>query len=344
MTDRVLKGRAGGARSLAIVLTLGALVVGAGPAVAQDEAWTPPRTAWGEPDIQGMWPIGHLTGTPFERPEEMGEREFLTDEEYQERVDFLDARSARFDTETDNNKLGMGHWAEVGQPNRRTSIVTDPPNGRLPPLTEEGQRRSADMRSTWQPIDFDWVTDFDTWDRCITRGMPGSMFPLQYNNGIQIFQSPGQVVLQLEMIHEARVIPTDGRASLPAVISNWMGESRGHWEGDTLVIVTTNLHPGPTAVNGGGTTGAPRGNNMPISENAVITERLTPTGPDTIDYEITVDDPTVYTTSWTAKLPWERDDSYEMFEYACHEGQYMVRDYINASRADRAAEPAGEDG
>ena len=332
MTLRALA--AGGSVAILAALALA-------PAGAQDDGWTAPMTAWGEPDLQGKWPVGHLTGTPLERPEEYGDREFLTDEEFAQREEGLEARAARYDAENDNNKLGMGHWAEVGAPNRRTSLIVDPPNGRLPALTAEGQARSAAMHSTWQQIDFDWVDDFDTWDRCITRGMPASMFPFQYNNGIEVFQSPGQVVLNLEMVHETRVIPTDGRDPIPSHMLNWMGESRGTWEGDTLVVETTNLMPGPSATNVG-TTGSPRGNNMPVSENTRIVERFTRTGPDTIDYEMTFTDPTLYEAPWTAKLGWVQDPDYEAFEYACHEGQYMVRDYINASRASRAAGGADE--
>jgi hypothetical protein len=194
------------------------------------------------------------------------------------------------------------------------------------------------MRSSWQEgSTFDWVSDFDTWDRCITRGMPASMFPFQYNNGIRIFQAPGIVALNMEMVHETRIIPTDGRAALPAQIQHWLGESRGHWEGDTLVVETTNLQPGPTAVNGGGVVGAPRENRLPVGETTRIVERFTPTGPDTIDYEMTFEDPTLYVAPWTVRMPWQRNDDYGMFEYACHEANYMIRDYISASRAGRAA-------
>jgi hypothetical protein len=144
------------------------------------------------------------------------------------------------------------------------------------------------------------------------------------------------------MIHETRIVPTDGRAAPPSTISNWMGESRGRWEGDTLVVETTNLKPGPSVTNIG-TTGSPSANDTPVTENARIVERFTMTGPDSIAYEMTYEDPTVFVSPWTAKLDWARDDSYGMFEYACHEGQYMVRDYINASRAARAGDGgAGE--
>jgi hypothetical protein len=325
-------------------LLMGCALAAAAPLASQaQDAFTAPQTPWGEPDIRGKWPVGHLTSTPLQRPEEMGEREFLTDEEYAQRAGFLEARAAAYEREDSTNKMGMGHWAEAGRPNRRTSLITSPANGRLPAMTDEGRRQSEAMRSSWrQGQAFEWTTDFDSWDRCITRGMPASMFPFQYNNGIEIFQSPGVVALNLEMVHETRIIPTDGRAALPSQVLHWMGESRGHWEGNTLVVETTNLMPGPSMTNIG-TTGSPPWNDTPVSENSRIVERFTMTGPDSIEYEMTFEDPTLYVEPWTAKLDWARDESYGMFEYACHEGQYMIRDYINAYRAGEAASGAGEE-
>jgi hypothetical protein len=295
-------------------------------------------TSWGEPDLTGRWPIGHLTGTPLQRPAQFGDREYLTDEEFAEREAALSARAARYADEDAQNKMGPGHWAETGAPNRRTSLIVDPPDGRIPPLTPEGQAIADAMRSSWHDIAWDWVDDFDSWDRCITRGMPGSMMPFMYNNGIEIYQSPGYVVLSLEMVHEARIIPTDGRAPPPSQVLHWMGESRGHWEENTLVVETTNLMPGPPTTN-------EKPGRHPVSEHTKITERFTMTGPDTMDYEMTFEDPVLYTASWTVKAPWIRDESYEAFEYACHEANYMIRDYINASRAAQAVaagEGAGE--
>jgi hypothetical protein len=198
------------------------------------------------------------------------------------------------------------------------------------------------MRSTWRAGQtFEWTDDFDSWDRCITRGLPASMFPFMYNNGMRIFQSPGLVALQMEMVHETRLIPTDGRPPVPSQIQNWLGESRGRWEdGNTLVVETTNLKPGPSATNIG-TTGSPRFNDTPVSEQAKITERFTMTGPDAIVYEVTLEDPVVFTAPWTARLDWQRDDEFEIFEYACHEGNVQIRNYITASRAGEA-QPAGE--
>ncbi|MGE5721886.1 MAG: hypothetical protein ACM3YM_05435 [Sphingomonadales bacterium] len=301
------------------------------------DSFKPKKTAWGDPDLRGTWPIDHLNGTPLQRDPKYGNRVFLTDEEFAERSKFISAAQSGYEKEEQSNKIGLGHWAEAGQANRRTSLIISPSDGRLPEPTEEGKRRAALMRSSWRRGQaFDWVTDFDSWDRCITRGLPASMFPFQYNNGMRIFQAPGVVALNMEMIHETRIIPTDGRPPLPSRIRNWLGESRGHWEkGNTLVVETTNLRPGPSVTNVG-TIGSPRENNIPISEQARILERFTMTGPDSIVYEITYSDPVVFAAPWTARLDWQRNDKYGMFEYACHEGNVQIRNYITSSRAERA--------
>jgi len=328
-----MKGRVIAWGLVAAGLMLSAIAVS--PSVAADKSYVPSKTPWGDPDLQGMWPVGHLTGTLLERPKDLGDAMYFTEEQFAEREKRMKQFSNLYNNEIKNNKLGMGHWAEVGEAQRRTSLIVDPKNGRLPALTKLGQERSDKMRSSWQDIDFDTPADFDSWDRCITRGMPASMFPFQYNNGIEIMQAPGYVVLKLEMIHEARIVPLDGRPALPQSILQWMGSSRGHFEGNTLLIETTNLRPGPSMTNVG-TSGAPRGDNMPVGKNMKITERLTPTGPDTIDYKITVSDPENYTADWTADLPWKKDPSYKMFEYACHEDNDMIRHYIDSSHAKRA--------
>jgi hypothetical protein len=301
---------------------------------AADTAWEHPRTEWGDPDLRGTWPIGHLTGVPLQRPEEYGERRYLTDEELAAREGQYATRQGAYEKEIEQNKMGMGHWVEWGQLNRLTSLIIDPPNGRLPALTEEGERRRALMRSGWMAIPFDRVTDFDNWDRCITRGLPASMLPAYYNNGVQIHQSPGYVVIRLEMIHEARVIPI-GSAPVDAGVKAWFGLSRGRWEGDTLVVETTNFNGRGSSTNIH-TIGSPPFNNTPISTEYKLTERFTRTGPDTLTYQATVYDPVIWTAPWTVELPWARDESYEFFEYACHEDNTMVRNYIETSRAERA--------
>ncbi len=338
---------------LALLAGVTAATLLAGPAHSQDaelsilppipQAYQPAQTPWGEPEFRGGWPIDHLNGTPFERPVEQGNRVFLTDEEYAAKTQRIDAAAARYENEDSSDTMGMGHWAEMGESNRRTSFLTVPANGRLPAKTEEGQRQADLMRSSWRNGQrFQSWTDFDSWDRCITRGLPTSMFPGMYNNGIRIFQSPGLVAMQLEMIHEVRLIPTDGRASVPAQIGHWMGESRGHWEnGNTLVIETTNFRPGPSATSVV-TSGSPRDNDSPVSTAAHLVERITMTGPDTAVYEMLFTDPVNYSEAWGARTDWQRNDDYEQFEYACHEGNVQIRNYITADRAAHAGGAAAE--
>jgi hypothetical protein len=300
--------------------------------------YTPKKTSWGEPDFRGSWPLDQANGrTPLNRDPKQGNRVFLTDEEFAAKQAQVEKLGERYANEEKQDRIGIGHWAETGDASRRTSYIIAPANGRLPEMTAEGKREKALMRSSWRRGQtFDWVTDFDSWDRCITRGLPASMFPFMYNNGIRIFQAPGLVAIQMEMIHETRMVPTNGMPPISNRIHNWLGESRGHWEGpDVLVVETTNLRPGPSITNIG-TTGSPPENDTPLSEQASMVERFTMTDPNSIVYEVTWTDPVIFTEPWTARLNWKRNDKYEMFEYACHEGNVQVRNYINASRAQRA--------
>jgi hypothetical protein len=284
-----------------------------------------------------MWPVDKLNGTPVQRPEQFGDRRYLTDEEYAERTQRLDTLNARYTDELANNKMGQGHWTEMGQPNRLTSLMVEPANGRLPPLTAEGERKSATMTSSWSNIPFDKVSDFNALDRCITRGMPASMFPFMYNSGIEIMQAPGYVVIRLELIHETRIIPVDDRPALAPEIKHWLGESRGHWDGNTLVVETANFNgDSPMLIVG------PGGKPIPTSDSLRITERLTRSADDTIDYELTVEDPVTLTRPWKAAFPWKLDPQYRFFEYACHEDNSAVRNFIAASRYERAHAPARE--
>ena len=317
------------------------------PALGQDDltvlppaqnGYQPKTTEWGEPDFRGGWPIDHLNGrTPLMRDPQYGNRIFLTEEEFAERAEQVEVLAKRYESEDESGTMGIGHWAEVAAANRRTSWITSPANGRLPDYTPEGKRMSDAMRSTWRRgQDWDWTTDFDSWDRCITRGLPASMFPVMYNNGIRVFQSPGIVAIQFEMVHETRIIPTDGRPGIPRQVDMWMGESRGRWDdGNTLVVETTNFKPGPSITNIG-TTGSPPENDTPLSPSARMVERFTMTGPDTIVYDFTWEDPVVFTAPWSGRLDWVRDDDFDIFEYACHEGNEQIRNYINTTRHDRA--------
>jgi hypothetical protein len=296
------------------------------PAAARP--WTVPKTPWGEPDLRGIWPLNHLISTPFQRPERFGDRRFLTDEEYAAALKSAADRNTRFQS-------GAIPQADAGQAIRQTSLMVDPPNGRFPELTPKGKELYAQMRGSYKPGQtvFDTPDDFDSWDRCITRGMPVSMLPRNYNNGIRIMQFPGYVVILLEMAHEARVIPTAPRPPLDPAIRQYLGESRGHWEGNTLVVETTNLN-GKTAMTNAGVPGSPP--LTPSTASMRVTERFTRTAQDTIDFEITVSDPEILTTGkWTAAFPLKLDNEYQMYEYACHEGNTAIRNYIETSRFER---------
>ena len=304
-----------------VVIVFGAaLVVTASLALSSAQAtraWIPPVTSWGDPDLTGRWPVTHLNGTPVQRPAEFGERRLLTDQEFAKRQADIAANRIRL----------AGAWAEVGEANRLTSLVVDPANGRLPPLTDEGRKRAAAMTSSWSDMLFASVNDFNALDRCMTRGMPASMFPFMYNSGIEILQAPGYVVIRFELIHETRVIPLDGRPRPAAAIRFWLGEPRGRWEGRTLVVETTNFNGRtPMLIVG------PGGGGIPTSESLRVIERFTRVDEDTIDYDMTVEDPVVLTRPWKAAFPLQRDPDYYLFEYACHEGNQAISNALRNSR------------
>jgi hypothetical protein len=318
--------------------------------------WKSAKTAWGDPDLQGTWPINYVGGVPLERCAGGGGRggaapppcdpnkAFYTDEEFKARVDAANGRGSRYADAIKKGDFGAAFNAgntDPTTPQRQTSLIVDPPDGKLPAMTEEGQRLSSLMRSSWAAYPdevqtFDSQFDFDTWDRCITRGMPASMFPFRYNNGVQIIQAPGYVILNMEMIHDARIIPIGGGPAPSSKVKQWMGISRGHWEGTTLVIETTNFKAGASMTNIG-VVGSPQGNRFPTSEKMKITERLTRMNDSTMLYEITTADPVVITRPWTARFPLKLDNGYKWWEYACIEGNRTIPDYISASRAERAA-------
>ena len=301
-----------------------------------------PRTPWGDPDLQGIWPSNQMQGTPLERPATFGPRNTLTDEEFAARQN-ASRTQAEADAETvvtgrpPRRGVGTGppsHWGERGLPQRQASLVIDPPDGRLPAMTPEGEKRKNIMRSTyWHDFPdvvpqhpFETFTDLGPYDRCISRGLLASMLPTGYNMGTQIFQFPGYVVIQNEMIHETRVIPLDGRPRLDPKITQWMGDSRGRFEGDTLVIESANFNAkvGLTL----------NGNNTPTTGRLKITERLTRLDADTIRYEATIDDPGTWTRPWTVALPFKQQPDYGMYEYACHEGNYGMRNILAGARAE----------
>jgi hypothetical protein len=320
-----------------VALSIVVALIGSGSVVAADK-WKQPKTPWGDPDLQGTWPISHLMTVPLQRPEQYGNRLEFTPEELAEQRKAADAQNERYKQEESNNKIGMGHWVEDTAIPVQTSLIVDPPNGQLPAQTPAGKDMSAKMGSDWNREVFDSVADFGTWNRCITRGLPEGMFPNPYNNGIQIVQTPGYVVINMEMIHEARIVPLAKVAPLDGEIRQWLGSSRGHWEGNTLVVETTNFN-GQTSMTDVPTRGSPK-DPTASSTSMKIVERFERTGDDRMTYTVTTSDPVTQTAPWTARLPWKRDDSYEIYEYACHEDNEAIRNYITTSRFRRAQEAA----
>jgi hypothetical protein len=298
----------------------------------RETAWKQPMTVWGDPDLTGIWPTSHLIDTPLVRPKKFGNRRFMTDAEYAEEQAKVAKDNERYSSEQDSDRIGSGHWIDHAQPQRLTSLIVDPPDGSFPALTERGKELAKQFHSSYTGKVFDSIADFDSWDRCISRGMPVAMLPRHYNNGIRIIQSPGYVVIKLEMV-DTRIIPIDSKPLDPA-IKQWMGGSVGHWEGSTLVVETTNF-TGKTGTTNYGVSGSPTG-NTPSTVNMHTVERFTRIDEDTIDYELTVEDPEVLTRPFTIAYPMKRDDSYRFFEYACHEGNTAVRNYIETSRYERA--------
>jgi hypothetical protein len=333
---------------VAVLITLSstAIVIAQAPpgtSRAGGSTWVHPRTPWGDPDIQGIWPSANIAGTPFERAADLGDRATLTDEEFAKRQQEFAAEEARVrGTLTAGSKIalpdegetggGPAHWGErwLRTPNRRTSLIVKPGNGRFPPTTAEYKARLASSwRDSFGNGPWEKPSDLGPYDRCISRGLLGSMFPSAYNNGNEIVQSPGIVAIRNEMVHEARIIPLDGRARVSTAIRGYMGEPRGHWDGNTLVVESTHFN-GRFGARG-------NGNSIPLSDELVVVERFTRTDTDTLEYEITVTDPKTWTAPWTVAYPMKLDNSYQMFEYACHEGNYGLPNILSAARATESA-------
>ncbi len=299
-------------------------------------------TAWGDPDLQGMWPIMHLFATPLQRNRQYGDRRLLTDEEWKRAQATLDRREQAYQDEQKAGKLNMGHWAESTTrtpASRLTSLISYPTNGQMPALTEKGKALVPLFKSDDTRTVFDSPEDFDAWDRCITRGLPSSMLPYNYDNGVEIVQAPGYVVIRHEIVHESRIVPLDRRPALNGAITQWMGDARGHWEGSTLVVETKNFN-GRVHMLITGIPGKP-GGDWPSSPNMKVTERFTRVNDKQIDYEMTVEDPDVLTDKLVISYPLINDPQYTFYEYACHEGNTAVRNFIAASRFDRGLNPDG---
>ena len=316
----------------AVAVVVAVVSLGAVPAVAQTAA---SRTAWGQPDLQGIWDF--RTITPLQRPDDLAGREFLTEEEAANLEEEAVDRNERLWKQTPGRTEVGGNvgtydsfWFDRGTRTigtRRTSLIVDPPNGKIPPLTPDGQKR-ADARREYRrehPAD-SWV-DRSVAERCILGFNAGPpITPGGYNQNVQVFQTPEHVVLVTEMVHVARIVPLDGRPPLGQDIRQWSGDSRGHWEGDTLVVETTNF------------TDKTRWRRS--TENMWLVERFSRVDADTLLYEFTVTDPETWTSSWTASIPMRRIDV-PMYEYACHEGNYGMEGILAGHRADeKAAEAA----
>src|SRR5688572_21973191 len=308
-------------------------------ALASPSAQSQLRTPWGDPDLQGIWPSGQMMEVPFERPVELGTRAVLNDAEFAQRAAAVrsqaEADAAEFTAPGSGGQAVVppAHWLERGGASRQASLIVDPPNGRLPPMTDEGTRRARAWPSNNPANGFAAAASFNVYDRCITRGVLGSAFPNIYSTGTEILQTPGYVIVRYEMIHETRIIPLDGRPRLPAALRSYMGDPRGHWEGSTLVVETTNFN---------GLTGSlgRNGNGNPPSTALRLVERFTRRDADTLEYSVVVDDPQTWTRPWTVAFPLTRDPEYKIFEYACHEGNYAI---ANMLRGFRAAEREGSE-
>jgi hypothetical protein len=320
MTSRLLALSGG----VIIAVAIGLTGIGA-------QAQAPPfRTPWGDPDIQGIFTTDDELGVPFERPQQFAGREVVSDKEFEERQAQA-LRQAEVDSEefvaprTGRGGDGTGppaHWLERGKPSRRTSIIIDPPDGRIPYLNDEARKRAAsavNMRTSGQRP-YDNPESLDMYDRCITRGLPHVIFPTIYNNTSQIVQGPGFVAIRYEMIHDARIIPLGERPQLSPAIRQYFGDSRGRWEGDTLVVEVTNFPTNMINYRGAG-------------GDLHLVERFRRVDATTVRYEVTVSDPATFAKPWTAALSLKSGRMPDVFEYACHEGNYAMRNILSGARA-----------
>jgi len=306
------------------------------PPKAKAGAWTPPRTPWGDPDLSGVYTNNDESGIPFERPAEFEGRRLgdITEAEL-EQLRAERAERALEIAPTLGGAPGIHnpvHWFEnFDAQNSRAWLVVDPLDGRIPPMTPEGRARVAahppKRLDIGRPAD-SWL-DGGLYDRCITRGVPGSMMPAIYGNAYQIHQGPGWVAIRYEMVHEARVIPLDQRPHVGGRIATYMGDARGRWDGNTLVVETTNFKDESAYRGADGRT-------------LRLIERFTPVSRDTVEWSVTVEDPHTWTRPWTFAMNLTRkDDSQQPFEYACHEGNYGLVNILSAARAEEKARQQG---
>jgi len=310
----------------------------AGPAAAQapksasaSNTWAHPKTPWGDPDLQGTWTSDDCIGTPMNRPAKFGNRPYYTEQELAERGKQIEKQHENdlVETVAADARVGTGppnHWGEhPRRPCKQTSLVIDP-DGQTPALLPEAQNRFSGEPATNNNPKADSWEDFSYYIRCISRGVIGSIYPVVYGNGQEIVQAPGYVAIMQEMVHEARIIPLDGRPHTSANIRNYMRDPRGHWEGNTLLVETTNILGNKTSAsaNGWGT---------PLSDAVKLVERYTRVGPNDMQYEVTVDDPKTYVRPFRIGFPLTQEPGYQNFEYACHEGNYAMFDSLSGARA-----------
>jgi hypothetical protein len=296
--------------------------------------WTAPKTPWGDPDLQGNYTNKYETSTPFERPKEFEGRRMqdVTAKEMAAAVarrqeDTL-ARAKFFGGDPEGRIGNSAEFRDIYEITKgsRPWFVVDPEDGKMPPILPEARARIAALPRTgsFGNGPFNSHEDFSLWDRCITRGLPGSMLPGQYGNSYQIVQAPGFVAIRYEMVHDTRIIPLDGRARVSGAIRSDMGDARGHWEGNTLVVETTNFK----------TRSAYRNAN---AGKLKLVERFTRTAVDKIEWTVTVDDPTTWSRPWTFTMPLTMNDQEAIFEYACHEGNQAIKNILSAARSAEAS-------
>jgi len=289
-------------------------------AAVKDPAWKAPRTSWGHPSFEGVWSTDDMRSVPLNRPEQFGTRATVTEEEFRERAGRDEGgRDRAVNTETFlRSEYGVRTFGY-------TSLVIDPPNGRIPVMTDTGRARAGGRdRGTFGDGPFDGFQDFTLYDRCITRGVLGSAFPVIYGNGMRITQNPDSVAISYEMIHDTRVIKLDGSPPLDEGIRQYLGNARGRWEGDTLVVETTNFTD-QTSIG-------PNGNGTRHSAAMKLTERLRRVDPEMIEYVATVEDPVAYTTPFTVRLMITKQPGYQVYEYSCHEGNGAVGHSLSGER------------
>ena len=295
--------------------------------------WQAPRTSWGHPDVAGAWTSDGVHGVPRERPVAQGTRMFLTGDEYQERAAREEQTRQNAYNASGANTGGRDRALRGQTTFRLTSLIVSPANGRIPPITPFGEsRRASRDRGSFGEGPFNTFEDFTLYDRCITRGIVGSVMPVPYGNGNVILQTPDQFVISYEMIHDTRVVPLDGRHHIASSIRQYLGDSRGSWQGDTLVVETTNFTD-RTGVQGG------NGNGLRHSEAMRLVEHFTRIADDVLLYDMTIDDPKTYAKPWTIAIPLISPPGFKPLPYECHEGNGAIKYIMSAERAeDRALE------